>query len=97
MRHTPGPWTHRITDDGELVVDLGDRCRGATRLIYLGDMEDTEGEDHANAELIALAPELAEALIELCDELSVSGYGGRYMGPKDRATSLIARLKGYRP
>ncbi len=62
VSHTPGPWKHYIDNEGYLVVDLGPRCLGSTQQICLGDMEDTEGEDHANAALIAAAPDLLAAL-----------------------------------
>jgi hypothetical protein len=60
-KHTPGPWQDEITDDGHLIVRFPHHGN-STVDIYLGDMENTTGEDHANARLIAAAPDLVAAL-----------------------------------
>jgi hypothetical protein len=57
LRHTPGPWRDEITEVGELIV-----MRSDGNSIYLGDMETTEAEDHADARLIAAAPEMLMTL-----------------------------------
>ncbi len=60
-QHTPGPWRQDINDDGELFIDLRPQCKGFADIIVIGDLEETDGEDHANAALIAAAPDLLVA------------------------------------
>jgi hypothetical protein len=65
-RATPGVWTSIIKDDGSLLVNFGDQCNGFARDLYFGDLEDVDGEDIANSELIA---ESRAAIPELLDEV----------------------------
>ena len=57
MTHTPGPWAVDITDEGELWVRI------LQHDLFIGDLEDTCGECHANAQLIAAAPDLLAVAI----------------------------------
>lgn len=80
MNHTPGPWK----------VDRP-YIRGAGRVIATLESGRNEGEDAANARLIAAAPELFEALENLMDFL--------FHGKKDRqtilrATAALAKARG---
>ena len=80
MNHTPGPWK----------VDRP-YIRGAGRVIATLESGRNEGEDAANARLIAAAPELFEALENLMDFL--------FHGKKDRqtilrATASLAKARG---
>lgn len=62
MSHTPGPW-HRGGRDGAIVYDSSpDGWAVANAVTYHGRASD---EDRANAELIASAPDLLNALREL--------------------------------
>jgi hypothetical protein len=61
IKHTPSPWKTKITDDGELWVIVGDHIE-----IYIGDLEETCGECHANARLMAIAPEM----LKVCKKLA---------------------------
>lgn len=89
--HTPGPWEDIINDEGELwvVIDNGDHD------IFIGDMEDTCGECHANAQLIAASPDLlavCEALVNVAD-----GKGDLerdYWKAVEMARTAIAKAKG---
>jgi len=78
--YTPGPWK----------VDRP-YIRGAGRVIATLESGRNEGEDAANARLIAAAPELFEALENLMDFL--------FHGKKDRqtilrATAALAKARG---
>ena len=53
MKYSPGPWEVGINPDGDLNVHTGD-----AHCIYIGNMEGTCATCHANARLIAAAPEL---------------------------------------
>ena len=80
MSHTLGPWK----------VDRP-YIRGAGRVIATLESGRNEGEDAANARLIAAAPELFEALENLMDFL--------FHGKKDRqtilrATAALAKARG---
>lgn len=56
-KHTPGPWHQHIRMDGSSEVEAGRTFPVASTTGCIGG---TEG--HANARLIAAAPELLEAL-----------------------------------
>ena len=74
--HTKGPWDVARTDAGIIVrTESAKKTRfGASRYAAIGgfDRSDPEqlAEALANARLIAAAPELLEALIELADEVA---------------------------
>lgn len=57
--HSPAPWREQIDDDGNLNVIMPDG-----HIVYVGNLEGTCGTCHANAALIAAAPELLTALQE---------------------------------
>ena len=68
-QHTPLPWKQVTTDEGFVII-VGESVM-PPRFPYdsiagIGDLEDTTGEDHANAEYIVTAcnayPKLVEAL-----------------------------------
>ncbi len=80
MSYTPGPWR----------VDRP-YIRGAGRAIASLESWHNEVEDAANAHLIAAAPELYEALVDL--------IGFLFHGKKDRqtilrATAALAKARG---
>ena len=50
---SPGPWVDAITDAGDLIITVNGA--GCMPFIYLGDMENTESDDHNNATFIAHA------------------------------------------
>jgi len=55
--HTPGPWKRLTDEDGEIWVIADDDHR-----YNIANMEGSCKECHANASLIAAAPELLQAL-----------------------------------
>ena len=87
MNHTPGPWaTHKTEGNGgnipdrlEIVGPEEGRKRSLIASIYGFKLP----EGQANARLIAAAPELYEALVNLMDFL--------FHGKKDRQMILRAR------
>lgn len=95
MNHTPGPWaTHKTEGNGgnipdrlEIVGPEEGRRRSLIASIYGFKMP----EGQANARLIAAAPELYEALVDL--------IGFLFHGKKDRlailrATAALAKARG---
>lgn len=95
MSHTPGPWaTHKTEGNGgnipdrlEIVGPEEGRKRSLIASIYGFKMP----EGQANAQLIAAAPELYEALEDL--------IGFLFHGKKDRqtilrATAALAKARG---
>jgi hypothetical protein len=52
---TPGPWKDDVSEYGMLRVDLRGEGRktGYADVIFLADMEVSDGQDHRNAEFIA--------------------------------------------
>ena len=89
---TPGPWTHnRGYDQGGAptlrAVGWPGRMRDVCRVLYDGGSEDPEV--HANARLIAAAPEMAE-LLERIVEHGTTPKGTFAL----EARALLARIKG---
>lgn len=62
FKGTPGPWNY-CADEPDWVTDSNDNIAVARVTRYNADAE----AQHANAKLIAAAPELLEALIKLVD------------------------------
>ena len=60
IQPTAGPWTVEVDGDGDVFVVAAN----GRRVHYAGNMETTDGEDHADARLIASAPDLLTA----CEE-----------------------------
>ena len=98
--HTPGPWKELIDNDGwvyvvgpnheELYYPDGEFGGHLGFICSIGDMEDTEKEDHANAALIAAAPdllrqrdELAAALCIYADKENWTDFVTEEMEPED--------------
>ena len=73
--HTPGPWSLDLCDDGAFAVyvppsvDMG----WSTVITSRNQLPDRADESHANARLIAAAPELLDALQTML-------VGSRYYG-----------------
>ena len=88
IRYTPGPWRIDSTDPSKRRVVSKTRC---VATITVDDVV-TYGERNANAHLIALAPELAEALRQCAEHLEVTGGGND--GCLRTACALLAKLDG---
>lgn len=98
-KHTPGPW--RFDDSGAIVrlFPIGDMS-GCMAIAYgiTGKHPDymPQAEQHANARLIAAAPELLDALRATVAALEASGDGANLEMPSpalDNARALLARLE----
>lgn len=81
MAHTPGPWTAYTPNDGSEYWEVYD-CYGHTATVY-GD--DDEAAD--NARLIAAAPAMLDALMEIAD-----GCESRLRKGKDAGDLQTIRL-----
>ncbi len=100
-RHTPGPWEEKITGDGLVWVIMPDAHR-----VSIGDMEETCGICHANARLIAAAPDLLAALEDIRDlartgiapdsfNLDVNEWAQhRLLGISSKSAKAIAKIEG---
>lgn len=64
---TPGPWVScvGIDDEGLVFVDFGEQCKGWSRRLYFGDMEQAEPDDAHNCDFIAAARADIPRLLEL--------------------------------
>ena len=65
-KHTPGPWILHPTAHHPAVRSIGTPDTGPRRICTVGTMNGNPV-DKANARIIAAAPELLEAVIELKD------------------------------
>lgn len=98
MTHTPAPWfLNKSTYDGKLTNWLiCDSKRGSSKPICesysLHDFSQEEFEDNAN--LIAAAPDLLAALIEVDNAMQdIDGYAGR-RGTWEVVQNAIRKTKG---
>lgn len=91
-KHTPGPWIN--LGNGDIVAQSENYCGGEKDIasVFLTSND----EDEANANLIAAAPELLEALKDMLDghEDACTGYGE---GAADKARAAIAKATGSQP
>jgi hypothetical protein len=62
--HTPGPW--KVQENADAYTHI---VRSKTNAYICGCGQGSDGEDKANARLIAAAPELLEALNQVYDYL----------------------------
>lgn len=88
-KHTPGPWTD-VSVDGSywgVYSSSGDVVAQAQQIRPMKD-DPTQIERHANARLIAAAPELLEAL-----EAAYYNEGG-YQAWKEQARAAIRKATG---
>lgn len=109
MKHTPGPWKYEPTEPGSGDFDVlpevapSNLSWGPWIASVHGRTPDMRGfvgavESEANARLIAAAPELLEALIELRDALADSGlktpYGSPLMYAMLKSNRVILKAEG---
>lgn len=101
---TPGPWSMRDAVDfsGDIAI-IADHKIIAECYSALAHHAERNPAVHANARLIAAAPDLLEALVALYDacELEANRRGGDFgpiVGPAaEQADAAIARAKGEQP
>jgi len=100
-KHTPGPWQSRwqeATDDSAHPIIAIETCEGAGDVAGI-HYASRDGEDEANARLIAAAPDLLTALqAVMAAWLTEAGYGDGILeehGPAiDAAHAAIAAATG---
>jgi hypothetical protein len=85
---TPGPWEIDERFPGSYAIEPNVAWLGASS-------SHQNGENLANARLIAAAPELLEALEEMARFCQTGDYDGR--DPLDMAFEAIAKAKGDTP
>lgn len=99
---SPGPWDSSVTDDGYLVVTFGARCEASCPEVTLGDMECVEGEDFANARLIAAAPALMAAvdaylaIVDALETFVLTGEGADLRQTRSALTDAVAAMRTAR-
>jgi hypothetical protein len=99
-KHTPGPWQHQlIAGPYHQQILCKPDCRQIAMVRHWPDLDgfnsdESIAETDANARLIAAAPELLEALVELgyyvetyCNTVDASGYLDSARAAISRATS----------
>lgn len=82
MKHTPGPW--------KLGEEATVECTGGFICVCGDPFERGIGEDHANAKLIAQAPDLYELLKEIVGD--VVNNTAPKIETVNRAASVLARV-----
>jgi hypothetical protein len=90
-KHTPGPWQEHCIDTNLLLASKHLGVYDAEGWIVAEvAIENVEGCPHANARLIAAAPDLLEALEDCIRALEVSGH----LGELRVARAAIAKARG---
>lgn len=82
VKHTPGPWEVAYLDENGQSVVKGEHTEIATCWHHC--VGSIEAQMHANARLIAAAPDLLEALIEAAETLERCRYSEQAMAQKCR-------------
>nr|WP_064247000.1 hypothetical protein [Rhizobium leguminosarum]OAP95128.1 hypothetical protein A4U53_18070 [Rhizobium leguminosarum] len=93
-RHTPGPWRVDSDNDGYGIEIVGRPTWPCSRFGVQGDWDiakieelDNDAEARANARLIAAAPELLEALLDIIGDNEFGCHRPAYI----KARSAIAK------
>lgn len=104
-KHTPGPWHMVLSDNATPIVnhengvDWTDDSDISSRVCAMPAEITTSYSSLANAQLIAVSPELLESLQEVL-ALAVIKYGNLHPDVNavfDKAAALIAKAKGQTP
>ena len=89
-KHTPGPW-HVLTDV-DRIRDSARIFAGSKFIGMVGNSDDTHEQTYSNAELVAAAPELLEALEDLMYWLNICSTPT--LQSIEIANQVIAKAKG---
>ena len=65
QKHTPGPWRVEITNPRCGTIEVWNDERPVAVTAYYPEMGNRRGEQEANTRLIAAAPDILQALVEL--------------------------------
>lgn len=76
-KHTPGPWEIRWTHTSCLITPKNGAHGYIAKVRFRPTKTDNLAEQAVNARLIAAAPDLLEALKDVCGFLKRSGYDTR--------------------
>ena len=90
-KYTPAPWEETENMDGDLIVRMD-----ISHMIVIGNLEDTCSACHANARLIATAPELLKALEDVRQWMQDESNKGKVINGLlfNVVCSTIAKAKG---
>lgn len=98
MSHTPGPWLFELHPSGGFDIETNPNDLGIYMVIASRNLHPKrEQEMHANARLIAAAPELLEALEQMIsDYASAIGIPSEECtgGPFEKARHAISKARG---
>ena len=93
-QHTPGPWLVLSDDDHSDALTIQDQDELTIADIWGFAAPDRDGQEQANARLIAAAPELLAALREACAYIYATHPHAQMPAIHQRACELIARVEG---
>lgn len=85
IKHTPAPWIVAFRNDHSAYISMGDPS--AEHKQFDIDLTDLYPSDVADAKLIAAAPLMLEALIDLLDDVAGTWSPGE---PKTYAAARVA-------
>jgi hypothetical protein len=95
-KHTPGPWELELDPDGGFIITNGPASKDGTWVLAArGPIAHRAAVSHANARLIAAAPDLLAALIRLRD-LDVNCSQEEDRAAWDEAHKAIAKAEAPR-
>jgi hypothetical protein len=90
MKHTPGPWHYQENSDAYTHI-----VRGPSGYFVHQGSQHTDGVSKANALLIAAAPELLEACLEMVTAVEMEGANGlRFFEARNSALIAIRKAEG---
>ena len=101
-KHTPGPW-HRLPGEANSGHPIYENGRLVMRIVQAREPGDTtfirvalvdSDNVHADARLIAAAPDLLEALEAVTDALALTHHKGETNTAVKKARAAIARATG---
>lgn len=95
IKHTPGPWIVREGDEwtNSIVTREGELPNGEPAYWEVASYNRRRSEAEANARLIAAAPELLSALLELLDSMDANG-SCQYEMLRAAGRDVIAMVEG---
>lgn len=88
LKHTPAPWKHTIRNANEIMTTFHGVTIGG---VYL---DITTANQKSDAHLIAAAPELLEALIEMQRNGRKQGWNDIYESSMEKTRLAIAKALG---
>jgi hypothetical protein len=90
-QHTPALWRIEINDTGFRITHSDSGLRSHVATLHEAALCEEHGDTFANANLIAAAPDLLEALTTIMGNLKAMGYS---VANESMAFAAIAKAKG---